>query len=920
MKKMHYKSLVAAAILAGLSQQSALATDLTPLGSAQDTWVRIVPVDGKTNKFGNKDIMKVDRDFTGFVQFVIPALPDGEVIESVTLRLTSITAIPDAFISTITEPSVVWDESVVTEFDYPFVIDSKIDGTATANIPAATAVDFDITTAVTGAGTYTFNVDMEDTSSGNIKWVAGLYNSDDANRPTLLITTKSSGSADGTAPTFSEIPAIEINATGVNTDINALLNITANDDTDGPVNATVDGESSLPSGSHTVTLQATDVAGNKATKEGVIVNITPLIVLTAPVVDSIPSGTSTTASVALSGPAVTYPVTIDYSVDGEATSGDSGTLTFDEPTAQDIEITLLGDALDEQTAVLTLTAIDGVQATSETVTISAVEGNAAPSVSFKLTQDGATIATINAGNKNIIPYIDATKGSVTVTAEVFDFNGADEHSYAWTDSSDALGALGESFEFSPADLSGDFTLSVLVTETNTDPALFDELSAQVRIIATPLPELVALDDSDNDGIPDTEEGFKDSDGDGIVDYLDNVNVELTQLPLAGDQVLQTEDGLTLSLGSVSAAQGITAQSAVITLDDLANNAAEGDLDTTDTGYLPIDGVSLFNFTVSGLDDDATAAVVYPLPDGVVLGEDTEYRKYTPTRGWKRFDSDIDNSIASAEKDGAGNCPAPNDASYIDGLTAGDSCIQLTIKDGGVYDANPESGIIEDPGVLAEAFELLQWDTDTINLAAAAINEGSTVIDTVDLTTLVGSADVSTLTFAIESDSSWLSIDEAGVLSANLSGLATNDYTATISVSDDKAQTAQTEVKVPVVLNAAPKLAAVDLAPASRNEAYSASIAEQLSDIEGDTYTVEKVSGPYWLNVSEAGELTGTPRKADIGANNITVRLTDDKGATAETSFNVNVKKSDVKASSGGSFSAGLLALLGLISFGRRKLK
>lgn len=37
---MHYKSLVAAAILTGLAQQAAMATELDPIGSAQDTWVR----------------------------------------------------------------------------------------------------------------------------------------------------------------------------------------------------------------------------------------------------------------------------------------------------------------------------------------------------------------------------------------------------------------------------------------------------------------------------------------------------------------------------------------------------------------------------------------------------------------------------------------------------------------------------------------------------------------------------------------------------------------------------------------------------------------------------------------------------------------------------------------------------------------
>jgi Putative Ig domain len=921
MNKTHYKSLVAAAILTGLTQQAAMATELDPIGSAQDTWVRSPTDPDKQAVFANKNFMKIDRTYTAFVQFVIPALPEGEVIDSVILKLTAKTAIPDTYIATVTVPDVVWDETVVNELVYPFVVDSIIPGTPITGIGAGDVKDFDITDAVSGAGTYTFNIDMEDTDAGNISWVSGIIGSGNAQRPHLFITTKPALDSDTTKPVFADITPIEINATGTKTDISSSINITATDDTDGDIAATVVGETSLISGAHTITLQATDVAGNQATKD-VTVNITPLVVLTQPETLELPAGETASVSVALSGPAVSYPASIDYTVAGDATNDISDTLSFTAENytdAQSVDMVIKADAEGGQAAILTLAATSNVQASEETVTVTAFDGNIAPHVTLTLTQAEKIIATISASNADTIPYIDATKGDVTVTVEVADFNDEDTHALDWTKTSEVLAATGTSFVFSPAELAGNFTLSINATESNTTEKFSALLKAQIKVIATALPELVADVDTDGDGINDIDEGFKDSDGDGIVDYLDG-EPDTTKLPLAAEQKpLQTLPSLTLSLGSIASTQGLAASSAVITLQDLADNVAPDSADTTDTGFLPIEGASLFNFTINGVANGATAPVVYPLPKDVVIGADTEYRKYTSANGWVKFVSDADNAIASTAKDETGNCPAPNDALYIDGLTAGDNCIQLTIKDGGIYDADgEENGSIEDPGVLAESYSVIAWSTDTIALPATNVNEGSSVTLTKDLTTLVGDADVSALTFAVEGNASWLSIDEEGILSADVSKLATGEHTANVSFTSENGQTGTTKVSVSVVFNNAPTLAAVELATASRNEAYSASIAESITDANGDTFTVSKVSGPYWLKVSETGELSGTPLKADIGDNNITVELADDKGATSEVSFNVAVSDSSVRASDAGSFSAGLLAILGLVSLRRRK--
>jgi len=923
MNKRHYKSLVAAAIISSLSQ-TAMADTLAPISADQDTWTNGSGA-GSGSNYGTQTTLRIDTGkMRAFIQFTVAGVPAGHTVDTAILTLTAqgnkSGNIPDTFIAPVTN-APAWDQSTLTDLTDDDLLAATGDAIATAtDIAVGATADFDLAAGIDGNGTYTFMINIADPDARATKYYSS--EASESFRPVLNITTVASAPSDITKPVFaSDIAPIEVNATGTKTDISAFVNITATDDNDGDISATIVGDSNLTSGAQTVTVQATDAAGNQATKD-IAVNITPFVILTKPEIIELPAGETASASVALSGPAVSYPASIDYTIAGDATNDISDTLTFTAENytdAQAIDITINADAQGGQSAVLTLTATSNAQANEETVTISTFDGNLAPSLTLTLSQADKTIATISAGNVDEIPYIDGTKGDVTVTLDISDFNSSDTHTTAWTDSNDALSAANNSFTFSPAELSGDFALQVNVTEDNTTEKYAALLSTKIRIIATALPELVADADSDGDTIPDTEEGFKDSDGDGIVDYLDD-NDDTTQLPLASEQKpLQTLPGLTLSLGSIATTKGLSASSAVITLQDLADNVASDSAETTDAGFAPIEGASLFNFTVNGVATGGTAPIVYPLPTGVVLTDDTEYRKYTPKDGWVKFVSDADNAIASAAKDENGNCPAPESELYIDGLKADNDCIQLTIKDGGIYDAdNTENGSIEDPGVLAESYEVIQWSTDTIALGSNSVNENSNLVVTKYLSTLLGNADISTLTFSVDSDSSWLTIDEEAVLSADLSKLATGDYTGAVTFNDDKAQTGTLTINASVAFNNAPKFAAAELAGASRNEAYSASIAELITDADGDSFTVTKVAGPYWLKVSESGQLSGTPLKANIGDNNITVELTDDKGATTEATFNVAVADSSVRASDGGSFSAGLLTMLGLLSLRRKK--
>ncbi|MCW8956865.1 MAG: putative Ig domain-containing protein, partial [Gammaproteobacteria bacterium] len=73
----------------------------------------------------------------------------------------------------------------------------------------------------------------------------------------------------------------------------------------------------------------------------------------------------------------------------------------------------------------------------------------------------------------------------------------------------------------------------------------------------------------------------------------------------------------------------------------------------------------------------------------------------------------------------------------------------------------------------------------------------------------------------------------------------------------------------------------------QDQVYSASIATDAFDANGDAFSFTKVSGPAWLNVAAGGALSGTPGSIDIGANAFVVEVSDG-GLTSTATLNINV--------------------------------
>jgi hypothetical protein len=67
------------------------------------------------------------------------------------------------------------------------------------------------------------------------------------------------------------------------------------------------------------------------------------------------------------------------------------------------------------------------------------------------------------------------------------------------------------------------------------------------------------------------------------------------------------------------------------------------------------------------------------------------------------------------------------------------------------------------------------------------------------------------------------------------------------------------------------------------------IGTDVSDPDGDPVTLSKVNGPSWLNVDQAGSLSGTPATTDEGLNHFIIQANDGKGNELNTIIQINVE-------------------------------
>lgn len=488
---------------------------------------------------------------------------------------------------------------------------------------------------------------------------------------------------DNVAPTITTGGTLNINSTGYLTKVD--LTASAVDVLDGAVIAVADQAGPFRPGKHSIIWRASDAAGNEQT-ENQEINILPKVRFGGSLY--IGEGQNIQLPIRLNGDAPSYPVLINFTVEGTADSSDhdlvAGQISIASGTQSQISFnTQIDNQFEEdETLNVSLTSVSE-QVVLETAQFKLVivDRNVPPMVKISLIQNSQTVAMV---------YQD--QGNFTISGQASDANNDD---LTWqfneiqgqlnlnTEQGDSLNTV-----LDPALLNtGFYQLDVSVNDGQHD--LIQSLAFHIKAVAP----VLTTNDTDGDGIDDITEGLMDSDGDGLADYLDAVNDEQSLQQSLSDSgsedALKAQGGLSLKMGSLA-------------LEYEREGARISSLDImSDESPSPFDEGSSFagnilDFEVHGLSPvDPFAHIIVPLESVIPIG--AQYWKYNGQE-WAVFNDSGGDYIGSVLSEN-GVCPT-DETLYQQGLTAFDDCILLIIEDGGFNDADAEvNGIIKDPSVL-----------------------------------------------------------------------------------------------------------------------------------------------------------------------------------------------------------------------------
>ena len=666
----------------------------------------------------------------------------------------------------------------------------------------------------------------------------------------------------------------------------------------------VDGISLFPPGLNEAAWQATDSEGNTSIAVQKVC-VLPLVSLAKDQITS--EGQSLTIGVHLNGSAPVYPMVVPYAVAGSADSDDhdlvSGELVIEQGTDAFITVNITEDGNSEgdETLVVSLDpSVNLGDKSSHTITIS--DGNIAPQIALNVSQQAQERLLITADG-----------GEVVVRTSVTDANVADEHSYQWQVSDAGVAntsANPDIFSFDPSQLAaGLYRIDIEVTD-NGVPAKSATSFVYIELVAQ-LPELTDAD-TDGDLIPDNQEGFGDSDADGIADYLDatpECNVLPEQAIVNNAYLVEGQAGVCLRRGEFT----LTGETggAQITDNDVAN---EGDQLTQDTEATNIGGI--FDYIAYGLPVQGSSYAIV-MPQRNPVPENPVYRKFNLAQGWHNFIEDANNSLWSTAGE-PGYCPPPavdNNSVWTPGLTPGHWCVQMVIEDGGVNDDDGEAnGTVVDPGYVgvlktANQLPIAEDDSETL-LVNSEI--------TLDVLANDSDADGDVLTIS----SATANIGEVSIVDDQLHFAPPLNYNGDVviiyGITDGQGGTAQAEVTLSIIPNNAPQVSG-EQSEMNQGEELTINLLENDTDPEGDTLTLVRVevnAEQGQVSFNSNGQASFTPATDFSGTAHINYIVEDTVGNQSQGQWQIKVvplTQIQAQTKGGGSVNLWMLLLLVLLT-------
>ncbi|WP_205597752.1 Ig-like domain-containing protein [Paraferrimonas sp. SM1919] len=699
-------------------------------------------------------------------------------------------------------------------------------------------------------------------------------------------------SEDALKPIVSAPEPTWVDATGLFTKVD-LGTATAVDRYGNPLPVSlVDGVPFYQPGANTAYWEACDEEG-RCGRAPQKVYVRPLVSIAKD--NLILEGQSAKVEVVLNGNHFDYPVIVGYQVSGSATAEDhdlvEGEISITSGSTGWIEFNTTADDVDDsgETLIITLKDSQNLGVFKEhTSTI--LEGNLPPEVELVGQQDG--------NNRLLASQLD---GEFTINALVIDPNSEDTHQLNWTiPESINYVESGNTISFEPSELAvGLYSFSVEVSDNQGASDIDTILVAVTDADEANLANL----DADGDLLSDSTEGFKDSDFDGIADYLDQMTDECNVLPASVDNwdgfILEASPSVCLRTG-VYSTQGSTGGSQIT---DIEINKPNDDLNP-DTQAVNIGG--LFDFIAYKLAEPGQDIFVV-MPQRNAIPENAVYRKHSPQHGWYSIDEP---GIVFSTQGEPGFCPPPGTAEWTEGLTVGHWCVKLKLQDGTKYDDDGlVNGVIYDPGGVGvlltdNTFPIAQNDEYRVKV-------GQTII-----------LDV----LQNDSDSDGDNLMISSMSNTNASKQIINDsqieYTATnqsenfiYSLSDGKGGSSSARVQISVYYNNPPN-ARDDKASTQMDKQVEIVVLNNDNDIDSDELQIVSTTTEDGIVQVQSGKIIFTPNTNFVGTAHISYKITDGFGEFAQANVEVTVTAEQSIETSGGNISLLMLGTL-LLAFMRK---